>query len=223
MNHEIMSSIAPKDYYKAFLDKKLRPDKRELTEKRGFLFDMDILDSEEFSCSTSLGDGNRVLAVLKVDSNFGSNSKFKIITDFCGNTNNNSEESELLAFTDALLRDNIDFVSPGDYTLHIRFLMMDGNIYDTVSFLLSNFFSSNKLQVVSFFLNQKLKLKDTFRTTTFSQICKSVVIDPTQDEIDISSSVFNVINFSSGKFVLHKIKGGTISFENLKSIISMNK
>lgn len=136
MNHEIISSIAPLEYYKAFLDKDLRPDKRGFKEQRGFNFSSSVLDSETFSCTNCLGEGNRILAVLKMDketeieekkendnqdlegeeenikdNNENNNLDFKftdgnikIITDFCGNSNLYFDETDILSFTNKLLR-----------------------------------------------------------------------------------------------------------------------
>jgi len=104
MNHEIISVTAPREYFKAFIEKNIRPDKRQLTEKRGLLINQGILDSEKYSCSCTLGDGNRVLAVLKKKSG-QENSKIgllKVILDM--ELNNQTDEHILYTFIDKLLR-----------------------------------------------------------------------------------------------------------------------
>lgn len=134
MNHEIISALAPNEYYKAFLEKNIRPDKRQLLEHRGFVFNTSVLDTEDISVTSCLGEGNRILGVLKVNkepanncdqdniidneqnptdnldnpenqtSDFRINNKFNIVTDFGDNVNFYFNENDVLAFTDKILR-----------------------------------------------------------------------------------------------------------------------
>lgn len=65
MNHEVISALIPKEYLKAFYVNGIRPDKRKLTDKRVPSIVNQVLESEKYSCSSSLGDGNRVIGVLQ--------------------------------------------------------------------------------------------------------------------------------------------------------------
>lgn len=93
MNAEILSVVAPKEYMKCFLEKSLRIDKRSMTEIRQFSFFSDVLDSEKISASCSLGEGNKILGVLKTskssynDSNEQeeTNKAIKVIIDLGNN------------------------------------------------------------------------------------------------------------------------------------------
>lgn len=74
MNHEIISALAPSEYYKAFLEKNIRPDKRQLLEHRGFVFSTSVLDTEDISATSCLGEGNRILGVLKINKSEAANN-----------------------------------------------------------------------------------------------------------------------------------------------------
>lgn len=164
MNHEIISAIAPKEYLKAFYAKNIRPDKRSLLESRQKHYTYNVLDFEKFSCSTTLGDGNRVICVLKINEIQNSTDLPITINDNCNifnfkifinngvNTissnsvnihNHNTEDVLLLDYVDILLRNNIKLNNTNknikEVELHIRILNLDGNIYDCISYMLYNF------------------------------------------------------------------------------------
>ena len=91
MNSNILSVSSPKDYYKAFLEKKLRPDRRILNEKRAISSKINVLESEKYSCLSYLGDAGRLLSVLKVSEN----KEFKLKIVF--------EEEEMIVFIQNIL------------------------------------------------------------------------------------------------------------------------
>lgn len=96
MNAEILSVVAPKEYMNCFLEKSLRPDKRSLDEIRLFSFYNDVLDSEKISASCSLGEGNKIIAVLKssktiindINEQEETNKSIKTIIDIGNNFSN---------------------------------------------------------------------------------------------------------------------------------------
>jgi hypothetical protein len=112
MNHEILSTIAPKEYYKAFLSKNLRKDKRQFFEKRNFIYNDNVLNTEQYSCTNCLGDANKVLCVLKKDIeksslvNYNeSMGHFNTIIDHCGNENSlYFDETDLVNYVKQLLK-----------------------------------------------------------------------------------------------------------------------
>ena len=61
---DIFRVLTKKEYINAFLEKNLRYDKRELDEKRKYIYNYGILDSFKYSASNLLGN-NKIIAVLK--------------------------------------------------------------------------------------------------------------------------------------------------------------
>ena len=74
MNHEIIHTLTPKEYIQTFLNSGLRIDRRGLNERRQYSYKFGVLDNYSTSASCLLGEGNKVIAVLK-SSNRSSSSK----------------------------------------------------------------------------------------------------------------------------------------------------
>ncbi len=74
MNHEIFHTLTPKEYIQTFLNNNIRVDRRDLNERREYLYKFGVLDNYSTSASCLLGQGNKVIAVLK-SSNLTSHSK----------------------------------------------------------------------------------------------------------------------------------------------------
>ena len=68
MNHEIFHTLTPKEYIQTFLNNNIRVDRRGLNERRKYLYKFGVLDNYSTSASCLLGEGNKVLAVLKSSS-----------------------------------------------------------------------------------------------------------------------------------------------------------
>jgi exosome complex RNA-binding protein Rrp42 (RNase PH superfamily) len=69
MNHEIIKVLTAKEYLEVFLNKNLRIDRRDLKEKRPISYNFGILDSFSTSASCSIGENNKIIAVLKSSNN----------------------------------------------------------------------------------------------------------------------------------------------------------
>ena len=65
MNNEIVKVLTQKEYISTFLDYNLRIDRREFDQKRNLCYQFGILDSFCTSASCTLGEGNKIIAVLK--------------------------------------------------------------------------------------------------------------------------------------------------------------
>jgi exosome complex RNA-binding protein Rrp42 (RNase PH superfamily) len=65
MNNEIVKVLTPEEYITTFLDHNLRIDRRDLTQRRDFSYQFGILDTFSTSASCLLGEGNKIIAVLK--------------------------------------------------------------------------------------------------------------------------------------------------------------
>lgn len=131
MNHDLISALAPKEYYKAFIEKNIRPDKRLLKEKRGVQFYNNALESEEYSCTCCLGEGNRILAVLKV--NFNEKKQSKILNEKSSlMQENNKQIGEEKIESDDELNIEIDYNKTSSFNIITDFcdntnLYFDGN------------------------------------------------------------------------------------------------
>ena len=100
--------------------------------------------------------------------------------------------------------------------------MVDGNIHDCLSSLISEFFNHEELKEVRkikyIIYIQIVEVKNQFKTITFSQIFGKLVVDSNQNEAEISESMFNLIVFNNKNFILHKIKGNVINAKFIKEI-----
>ena len=65
MNNEIVKVLTQKEYITTFLDHNLRIDRRDLTQRREFSYQFGILDTFSTSASCLLGEGNKIIAVMK--------------------------------------------------------------------------------------------------------------------------------------------------------------
>jgi exosome complex RNA-binding protein Rrp42 (RNase PH superfamily) len=72
---EIIKTLSLKEYLTAFLEKGLRYDKRSFNSKRSYSYQSGVLDSLPFSASCTLGNSNKVIAVLKMKQNNKGNGK----------------------------------------------------------------------------------------------------------------------------------------------------
>ena len=71
MNSDIIKVLTQKEYISTFLNKNIRLDKRDLKQKRNFSYQFGILDSFPTSASCLLGDSNKIIAVLKKNTEQG--------------------------------------------------------------------------------------------------------------------------------------------------------
>ena len=65
MNNEIVKILTQKEYISTFLDNNLRLDRRQINQARNFSYQFGILDTFSTSASCLLGEGNKIIAVLK--------------------------------------------------------------------------------------------------------------------------------------------------------------
>lgn len=212
MNHEILSSVASKEYIKSFLERGIRPDKRKLEEKREFNDITNFINTEEFSQMTSLGNENRVIGVLKKKENPQKATEAFVIKIDVSQLDLN--ENLILEYINKLLKDNIHFHTH-DYIfeLHVRVLNNNGNIYDSISHMLLMLFNNQIIKSSLFYI------KNQFSTLTFSCLDEYILYDTSIDEVNVSNSIFNVILFADKSFFLHKISGRSISILDLNRII----
>jgi len=220
MNHEILSSLASKEYIKSFLERGIRTDKRNLEERREYTDISNFLSTEEYSHMTSLGSDNRVLGVLKKKPNSNKSNGiqveynsyiFNISIDICQLELN---DSLILDYIDKLLNNNIHFhTDEYTYELYIRILSNDGNIYDSISHMILLLFSNETIKSSLFYI------KKEFSTLTFSAIDEFLLYDTSNDEAVLSNSVFNLILFSDKSLFLHKISGRSLSIVELTKVI----
>lgn len=95
-----------------------------------------------------------------------------------------------------------------NFEFHFKILNSDGNLHDLIVEGIKSLLSQ-----IGFIINLESK--------AFVEICNQLILDPTQEEIDISDSYFCVITFGK-KFFLHKISGASLKMENLDSVILSN-
>lgn len=212
MNHEILRSVASKEYIKSFLERGIRPDKRKLEEKREFNDISNFINTEEFSQMTSLGHENRVIGVLKKKENPQKSTEAFVIKIDVSQLDLN--ENLILEYINKLLKDNIHYYTNDYiYELHVRILSNSGNIYDSISHMLLILFNNQIIKSNLFYI------KNQFSTLTFSCLDEYILYDTSIDEVNVSNSVFNLIPFADKSFFLHKISGRSISILDLNRII----
>jgi exosome complex RNA-binding protein Rrp42 (RNase PH superfamily) len=68
LNKEILRTLTIKEYISTFLGKEIRPDQRKLDDRREFKFEQNVLENFSDSATCLLGQGNKVLSVLKKQS-----------------------------------------------------------------------------------------------------------------------------------------------------------
>lgn len=90
--------------------------------------------------------------------------------------------------------------------------MIDGNPFDCVSELINSFMTRSDLSPILTLLNK-------VNTKTFCEFQEYMICDPSQEEFEIMDSIFTLINFDNGTFEIMKIKGKSVSQENLKLLL----
>lgn len=250
MNNEIIKSLTGREYITTFINKDIRVDRRNLLEKRKSIYQFGILDSFSTSASCMLGSGTKVIAVMKShnapisesESNFLSENTNKILDLHIENLSESSftsssssgklassySEPNLLHFINKLIEDNLELEVPVPlrFSLHISIINSDGNIYDCIAYLISNLFSGKLTKANECGLNRYLKLKRNFISNTFCIIGDKLILDPTAEEVKYSNYYFSVLNFNDGKqgeYIIHKIKGDSISFGILEDAMLKTK
>ena len=130
-------------------------------------------------------------------------------------------EPNLLHFINKLIDDNLEFELPCEmkFSLHITIISNDGNIYDCISYLISQLFNGKKTQENECGLNRYLKLKRNFTSNTFCVIDEKLLADPTPDELKCSKYYFTILKFDDEDYLIHKIKGDSISWNLIEEAI----
>jgi exosome complex RNA-binding protein Rrp42 (RNase PH superfamily) len=154
---EIIKTLSLREYLTAFLEKGLRYDKRALDSKRSYSYLSGILETLQFSASCTLGSSNKILSVFKmkhIDNKHSKISKRYLILDIVlENTCDGSVvDSSILSFINKIIDHNTEILDlTYEYTLYIKIINNDGNIYDCIGHLLVNLFSKDN-KVVMFYL-----------------------------------------------------------------------
>jgi exosome complex RNA-binding protein Rrp42 (RNase PH superfamily) len=226
MNSEIIRTLTPIEYISAFLNKNVRLDKRDLKQKRKAGYQTEILDSFSTSATSLLGNGNKLISVLKASqlNNINESSSLNISLEYLGELPKVTYSVvNITAFINKLIHYNLNFELPfpSNFTLFITILNLDGNIYDCISNLISNMFKGANIQEGDTCLNRHISLKKKFVTNTFCIIEDKLILDPTQEEAEISNFYFTLIKFESDEFFIHKIKGGAINVQLLEEAFNL--
>ncbi len=208
MNHEIISILATEEYLNAFYEKDIRPDQRKKEDIRSFSYINNILNSEKFSCLASLGDGNRLIAVLKYSDSTNANLSVKC-------QSNDTDNNIIISYIDKLLINNIIFKTTMNYELHIKIINTDGNVFDLIASMINRFFNEEAI------MYNHISIINQFKTLTFGEIKEHLIFDPTKEEFASCKSVFNMILFNDS-FTLFKIRGGSLK-SDLSKIFSIIK
>ena len=216
MNFDILRIAIPEESLSSFLEKNSRYDGRNFEQIREFSFTKNILNFTKYSLIGSLGL-NKVILVLKIEDipNYNNNDiQFNFILD---NFESSKQENNysLNNYINQILKDNIKPVNVRGknrlYTLYITIESIDGNIYDTIGLSIQKFFETgNEFNIVL--------IKD-YSTRTVCFIDDKILMDPSQNELDLSTFTFNVIKFSDNKYYINKIKGNFQKWNLIKNII----
>ena len=216
MNFEILRTAIPEESLSAFLEKNSRYDGRTFEQTREFTYTKNILDFTKYSLIGSLGL-NKVILVLKIEDmiNYNNNDiQFNFILE---NFESSKQENNysLKNYVNQIIKDNINPIKETAknklYTLYITIESIDGNIYDTIGLSIQKFFEKgNEFNV---------ELIKDYITRTVCFIDDKILMDPSQNELDLSTFAFNIIKFSDNKYYINKIIGNFLKWNSIKYII----
>ena len=216
MNFDILRTAIPEESLSSFLEKNSRYDGRNFEQIREFSFTKNILNFTKYSLIGSLGL-NKVILVLKIEDipNYNNNDiQFNFILD---NFESSKQENNysLNNYINQILKDNIKPINVRGknrlYTLYITIESIDGNIYDTIGLSIQKFFETGN--------EFNIELIKDYSTRTVCFIDAKILMDPSQNELDLSTFTFNVIKFSDNKYYINKIKGNFQKWNLIKNII----
>ena len=216
MNFDILRKAIPEESLSAFLEKNSRYDGRNFEQIREFSFTKNILNFTKYSLIGSLGL-NKVILVLKIEDmiNYNNNDiQFNFILE---NFESSKQENNysLKNYVNQIIKDNINPIKETAknklYTLYITIESIDGNIYDTIGLSIQKFFEKgNEFNV---------ELIKDYITRTVCFIDDKILMDPSQNELDLSTFAFNIIKFSDNKYYINKIIGNFLKWNSIKYII----
>lgn len=215
MNFDILQKAIPDETMRAFLDKNVRYDNRQFTQERNFIFTKKVFDSFSHSAIGSLGL-NKIILVLKENNELVQNNESRITVQIENFESSKPQSiSKIYNYVNKLISNNIEINSQENnkktYTLFITIESSDGNVYDTISNSILNFFNEENNDV-------GIRIKNKFVTKSFCIFNDDVLIDPGRDEEKLADIMFNVIKFSSGEMYIHKIKGEFAKWNKIKEI-----
>lgn len=215
MNFDILKTAVPQECMHAFLEKDTRYDARNLNQQRNFSLSPKILNNFEYSAIGSLGL-NKIILVLKQDTSSNNNINNNNLRVEVENLTSRKPQTvnQIYLYINKIISSNIISLNNNNkaYVLHVCVEYNDGNIYDTISLSLNQFFNS--------FPDLGLKFKVNYQTQTFCFIEGKLLVDPSLEEIKLSEFVFNVVKFESGEFYLHKIKGDFYEWSVIREAIN---
>ena len=216
MNFDILRTAIPEESLSSFLEKNSRYDGRTFEQIREFTYTKNILDFTKYSLIGSLGL-NKVILVLKIEDmiNYNNNDiQFNFILE---NFESSKQENNysLKNYVNQIIKDNINPIKETAknklYTLYITIESIDGNIYDTIGLSIQKFFEKgNEFNV---------ELIKDYITRTVCFIDDKILMDPSQNELDLSTFAFNIIKFSDNKYYINKIIGNFLKWNSIKYII----
>ena len=216
MNFDILRTAIPEESLSAILEKNSRYDGRTFEQTREFTYTKNILDFTKYSLIGSLGL-NKVILVLKIEDmiNYNNNDiQFNFILE---NFESSKQENNysLKNYVNQIIKDNINPIKETAknklYTLYITIESIDGNIYDTIGLSIQKFFEKgNEFNV---------ELIKDYITRTVCFIDDKILMDPSQNELDLSTFAFNIIKFSDNKYYINKIIGNFLKWNSIKYII----
>ena len=216
MNFDILRKAIPEESLSSFLEKNSRYDGRTFEQTREFTYTKNILDFTKYSLIGSLGL-NKVILVLKIEDmiNYNNNDiQFNFILE---NFESSKQENNysLKNYVNQIIKDNINPIKETAknklYTLYITIESIDGNIYDTIGLSIQKFFEKgNEFNV---------ELIKDYITRTVCFIDDKILMDPSQNELDLSTFAFNIIKFSDNKYYINKIIGNFLKWNSIKYII----
>lgn len=133
-----------------------------------------------------------------------------------------------------MIKNNLKFELPNQlkFTLHISIINYDGNIYDCIAYAIQNLFSDiyKKKDQLDLCLARYISLEHQFTCNTFCVIENKLILDPTTEEVSISSFYFSVLkkictaksnNIEDEEYFVHKIKGESINFKLLEKAFNL--
>ncbi len=216
MNFDILRTAIPEESLSAILEKNSRYDGRTFEQAREFTYTKNIFDFTKYSLIGSLGL-NKVILVLKIEDmiNYNNNDiQFNFILE---NFESSKQENNysLKNYVNQIIKDNINPINESAknklYTLYITIESIDGNIYDTIGLSIQKFFEKgNEFNV---------ELIKDYITRTVCFIDDKILMDPSQNELDLSTFSFNIIKFSDNKYYINKIIGNFLKWNSIKYII----
>ena len=216
MNFDILRIAIPEESLSSFLEKNSRYDGRNFEQIREFSFTKNILNFTKYSLIGSLGL-NKVILVLKIEDipNYNNNDiQFNFILD---NFESSKQENNysLNNYINQILKDNIKKINVRGknrlYTLYITIESIDGNIYDTIGLSIQKFFEKGN--------EFNIELINEYTTNTICFIDDKILMDPSQNELDLTTFTFNVIKFVDNKYYINKIAGSFQKWNIIKNII----